>query len=179
MTTSLPCFLDKLASRGARMGTAKILKLMILIVLLVLTLKVDCQRLPPSRPLCISQYALVNHACGILPFNPNPAPVPPSPHKPGQIHLSSPGYSEGPAHGEGHEHGHAHGHGHSHRHGSRHRHQQTPIEEDCCRWLKEVDDECVCDLLVHLPIFLRKPSHDYTVAVDPSCSVTFSCGGRL
>lgn len=166
----------KLALRETSMETSKILKLMILTILLVLTLKVDCQLMPPSpRPLCISQFALVNHACAMLPFNPNPAPVPPSPDEPGQSHAHSPGHGHGHGHGEGH----GHGHSHSHRHGIRHRHQQSSAEEACCRWLKEIDDECVCDLLAHLPLFLTRPSHYYTVSVDPSCSVTFSCGGRL
>lgn len=156
------------------MGIAKILNLTILTVLMVLTLKVDCQQIPrSSRPLCISQFALVNHACAMLPFNPNPAPAPPTPPAPEEPGQSPPSPSEGSGHGHG------HGHSHGHRHGSRHRHQQSSAEEGCCRWLQEVDDECVCDLLVHLPVFLTRPSHDYVVSVNPSCSVTFSCGGRL
>ncbi|KAM7253914.1 hypothetical protein ACFE04_031596 [Oxalis oulophora] len=37
--------------------------------------------------------------------------------------------------------------------------QPTPIirppsaeEESCCRWSKEIDDECICDWLVRLPL---------------------------
>ncbi|GAA0172654.1 hypothetical protein LIER_26438 [Lithospermum erythrorhizon] len=50
---------------------------------------------------------------------------------------------------------------------------------ECCRWLKAVDNECVCDVLVHLPSFLSRPVHLYNVLVDESCSVTFSCSSRL
>uniref|UniRef100_A0A6N2MD81 Uncharacterized protein n=1 Tax=Salix viminalis TaxID=40686 RepID=A0A6N2MD81_SALVM len=70
----------------------------------------------PQRPLCASQIALVNYACG-----------------------------------------------------------RTP-EENCCRWLNDVDAECVCELLVHLPPFLSKPPHEYTVKIDDSCTVSYSCG---
>ncbi|KAJ4829139.1 hypothetical protein Tsubulata_011829 [Turnera subulata] len=100
------------------------------------------------------------------------------------------GHGHGNEHGNGHEHGHGHGHGHRHRksHGSGHGHGQgfheggvgyseSPEERNCCRWLKDVDDECVCELLVHLPSFLARPLHEYSVVADPTCNVTFSCVG--
>ncbi|CAA0832091.1 Tetratricopeptide repeat (TPR)-like superfamily protein [Striga hermonthica] len=55
----------------------------------------------------------------------------------------------------------------------------TGEEEKCCRWLKEVDDTCVCGLLVPLPAFMSRPAHNYTVVVEGVCEVTFRCGSRL
>lgn len=84
-------------------------------------------------------------------------------------------------------HGHRHGHRHKHRHrwqpifpvpptfGSQHPKYESPAVENCCRWLKELDDECVCDLLTHLPPFLSKPSHDYSISVGQSCEITYHC----
>ncbi|RID47798.1 hypothetical protein BRARA_I04364 [Brassica rapa] len=57
--------------------------------------------------------------------------------------------------------------------------QETYAQQECCKWVKQMDNECVCDLLVRLPPLLAKPAHDYTVFVDESCIVTFTCGGRL
>lgn len=58
-----------------------------------------------------------------------------------------------------------------------HRHFGSPDEENCCRWLIGVDNECVCDLLLHLPPFLARPAHVYNVNIGDVCNVTFSCGG--
>ncbi|GER26532.1 ubiquitin carboxyl-terminal hydrolase family protein [Striga asiatica] len=55
----------------------------------------------------------------------------------------------------------------------------TADEEKCCRWLREVDNACVCGLLVPLPAFLSRPAHNYTVVVEGVCEVTFRCGPRL
>lgn len=150
------------------MDRAVTLQLLVTLVLLVLYPKAESiwvpnHPLPPINlpPLCASQFALANRACAVLPYTPVPPPSPPSPPSP-----------EGP------ESRHHHRHGHGHRH-SRHRHRETHAEEDCCRWLKEVDDVCVCELLVHLPPFLTRPVHNYTVVVDDSCEVTFACGSRL
>lgn len=126
--------------------------------------------LPPPRPLCASQFALVNYACSMLPYDAELPVTPPSPTSPA-IPPSPP-----PPLPDDDELVH-HRHGHRHRHqGS---HKETPEEERCCRWLKEVDNECVCDLLVRLPVFLARPVHEYTVIVDDSCNVTYSCSGRL
>lgn len=122
---------------------------------------------PALRPLCLSQFALVNHACSMLPYSPLPPPAPPSPPTP-------PAPAQPPCPPKT---GHRHGHHHRHRHTS-----SAPVSaaaEECCRWLKEVDTQCVCDLLVRLPIFLAKPSHDYTVNVSEDCSVTYQCPGRV
>lgn len=48
---------------------------------------------------------------------------------------------------------------------------------DCCRWLKEVEPDCVCEALLRLPPFLVKPQHKYTVKVGNSCKFTYRCGG--
>lgn len=135
--------------------------------LLLLVPKLEGQVLPPvvPRPLCASQFALASYACSLIPFTPLP-PQPPSPPSPPDF--------LGHSHGRGHSHRHRHRHGHGHGHG---RHE-TPAEESCCRWLKQLDSQCVCDLLVHLPNFLSRPAHEYTVIVGDACEVNFSCEGR-
>ncbi|XP_058076416.1 uncharacterized protein LOC131225005 [Magnolia sinica] len=47
----------------------------------------------------------------------------------------------------------------------RHRHRL----ENCCRWLKELDDVCVCSVFSRLPLFLTTPDHTYTVEVGGKC----------
>ncbi|KAL8232841.1 hypothetical protein R6Q57_002619 [Mikania cordata] len=79
-------------------------------------------------------------------------------------------------HDHEHEGGHQHHHHHHHRH---HRHRDTPVEEQCCKWLAQVDDLCVCELLVHLPPFLSRPVHNYAVVIGRACNFTFSCGSGL
>lgn len=54
---------------------------------------------------------------------------------------------------------------------------ERSVEEDCCRWLKEVDAVCVCDVLLRLPTFLVKPRHAYSLAIGDECNVTYNCGG--
>ncbi|KAG4393725.1 hypothetical protein AAZX31_03G133800 [Glycine max] len=112
------------------------------------------------RPLCASQFALVNYACSRLPFSPGVPPDSPSPDEENNNH-----------HNRSHRHGHRHGH--------RHRHHQTPDEDNCCRWAKEVDHQCVCELLLRLPPFLIRPSHQYTLKVGASCDITYSCGAPI
>lgn len=48
---------------------------------------------------------------------------------------------------------------------------------DCCRWLKEVEPDCVCEALLRLPPFLVRPQHKYTVKVGNSCKFSYRCGG--
>ncbi|KAI3928117.1 hypothetical protein MKW98_023718 [Papaver atlanticum] len=56
-----------------------------------------------------------------------------------------------------------------------HRHYHLSQNEmDCCRWMKEMDDACVCQLLYRMPSFMRKPKHDYVVRVHDSCTVTLN-----
>ncbi|XP_057549505.1 uncharacterized protein LOC130827702 [Amaranthus tricolor] len=134
---------------------------------------------PALRPLCLSQFTLVNHACSVLPYSPmsssppkppsSPPPSPPAPSVGAQSPCSPTNTSR------------------RHRHHHRHRSNNTSnneshlsvAEDECCRWLKEVDTQCVCDLLVRLPVFLAKPAHDYTVVVTDDCSVTYHCLGRV
>ena len=161
----------------------KISKLVFIAVFLAIIYKSNSQyRAPPSisvpaypapRPLCLSQFLLVNHACSKLPYAlvppPSPtSPPPPSPPPPSPIAPTSP---PSPSNG------HRHGHHHRHRHGGDY--QETPAEEECCRWLKQVDTKCVCDLLVYLPTFLAKPRHNYTVTVAQDCTVTYECPSRV
>ncbi|KAK4338743.1 hypothetical protein RND71_043230 [Anisodus tanguticus] len=131
----------------------------------------NCQFMPwPTivyRPLCLNQFALVNHACRLLPYSPLPPPSPsspPPPPPPGPTPSPAPSPEEeeplppsppSPAYVE------------------------TPAEEECCRWMKSVDSECVCALLAHLPTFLTRPIHHYTTIVDPSCSVAFMCSSTI
>ncbi|XP_028788912.1 selenoprotein Pa-like [Neltuma alba] len=114
------------------------------------------------RPLCASQFALANYACARLPFTPGTPPSPP------------PSPDDGHSHRQRHGHRHRNGHGHGHRH----RHH-TSQEEDCCRWVKEVDSQCVCEVLLRLPPFLVRPLHQYTVTVGDFCNATYSCGGPI
>lgn len=128
---------------------------------------------PAPRPLCLSQFLLVNHACSKLPYAPVPPPSPPSPPPPSPPPPTPP---PTPLTAPAPSNGHRHGHHHRHRHGD---YQESPAEEECCRWLKEVDTQCVCDLLVYLPVFLAKPRHNFTVAVAEDCSVTYQCPSRV
>ncbi|KAK4376286.1 hypothetical protein RND71_006963 [Anisodus tanguticus] len=129
----------------------------------------NCQFMPwpiiVNRLPCLNQFALVNHACRLLPYSPLPPPSPPSPPPaPGATPSPAPSPEDeeplptsppSPAYVE------------------------TPAEEECCRWMKLVDNECVCALLAYLPTFLARPVHQYTTVVDPSCSVTFMCSSTI
>ncbi|EOX94821.1 hypothetical protein QUC31_004708 [Theobroma cacao] len=145
-----------------KLGIPTLFLFTIFLVALPKTLSQLPRSIPPPRPLCATQFALVNYACARVSFFPlpprTPPPPPPSPPSP-----------------EGQKHEHRHGHRHRHRHVP----HETPDLHNCCRWLKEVDHECVCEVLVHLPVFLSRPNHDYTVIVDETCSHTFTCGGRI
>ncbi|CAN0890157.1 hypothetical protein LINGRAHAP2_LOCUS16288 [Linum grandiflorum] len=178
-----------------------------LLLVVVHVSKTDAQRHRP--PLCSQQFSLANYACANLPFMPllsatrsppsdsdapptssstattTAAPPPPT---------SSTGTSPPPPSLPGRR-------GGGHRHGGHHRRRvgdgrvggddggdddveddppaASPAEENCCRWLKEMDSECVCDVLVRLPPFLAKPSHVYSVHVYDGCIITFSCSGRI
>uniref|UniRef100_A0A453I2N3 Bifunctional inhibitor/plant lipid transfer protein/seed storage helical domain-containing protein n=2 Tax=Pooideae TaxID=147368 RepID=A0A453I2N3_AEGTS len=48
---------------------------------------------------------------------------------------------------------------------------------DCCRWLQEVQKDCVCEALLRLPPFLVKPQHKYVVRVGRTCRIVYRCGG--
>ncbi|KAL8192051.1 hypothetical protein R6Q57_028172 [Mikania cordata] len=157
--------------------------------------------IPPfaPRPLCNFQLALANQACSYLPSSQTPPPppsvyspvflTPPSSPPPSQHHeqIESHRHKYAPANGveQGHDNGqnqsHVHKHGHhrhdhhNHVHSHHHKHKMSPAEQQCCKWLAQVDDECVCELLGRLPPFLVRPIHEYTVRVAGSCNTTYSC----
>ncbi|KAK7295192.1 hypothetical protein RJT34_18097 [Clitoria ternatea] len=94
----------------------------------------------------------------------------------GHQHEHGHGHEHGHRHDHDHDHDHGHGHGHGHGHRHRHRHRQTTDEANCCRWAREVDSQCVCEYLLRLPPFLRKPVHFYTLNIGAACEVIYSCG---
>ncbi|CAJ1969213.1 unnamed protein product, partial [Sphenostylis stenocarpa] len=53
------------------------------------------------------------------------------------------------------------------------------LQENCCHWAKEIDSQCVCEVLVRLPTFLTRPMHQYSISIGESCNVTYSCGGPI
>ncbi|KAL4572066.1 hypothetical protein LXL04_018835 [Taraxacum kok-saghyz] len=149
--------------------------------------------IPPfaPRPLCNFQLALANQACAYLPsWRLPPSPLsPPSPYPSVSVSVSPPPHRHVHSHMHEHgrdeqEHNQTHGHRrqdhHHHRHGHGHRrHRLSPVEQQCCKWLAQVDDECVCELLGRLPPFLARPVHEYTVRVAGSCNTTYTCGAQL
>ncbi|KAK9161288.1 hypothetical protein Syun_007629 [Stephania yunnanensis] len=108
---------------------------------------------PPPQPLCLSQYALVNQACSVIPSANNHT-------RPNAGELNDPLMDNNREH-------------------HHHRRNRLPEAEECCKWLKEMDDLCVCELLVRLPPFMRRIGHAYTVTVLDSCNVTYVCDGQL
>lgn len=158
------------------------------LTLLAIVPKTECEgevrpiALTNPRPLCPSQFALVNYACGRLPFRPGAPPgPPPAPPSPDDDDGDDDEGHRNHHHDNGHGHGHGHGQGqgHSRRHGHRHRRHQTQEEENCCRWAREVDSQCVCELLVRLPPFLVRPLHIYKLTIGEDCEITYSCGGPI
>ncbi|KAB2003444.1 hypothetical protein ES319_D11G132200v1 [Gossypium barbadense] len=122
------------------------------------------QLMAPPRPLCASQFSLVNYACAALPLTPFSPPPPRN-----RNHSRSRSRSRSRSNSRR----------RSRKHRRRHGHRETEMQSYCCQWLKQVDTECVCDVLVHLPTFLSRPNHQYTVVVDDTCTVNYSCGGRI
>ncbi|KAF9604685.1 hypothetical protein IFM89_009121 [Coptis chinensis] len=118
----------------------------------------------PPRPLCLSQFALVNQACYFLPVH---APAPPAndedPDEP-DLKLNEPQAQQPPSEPQ-----------HRRRH-HRHHHHADAID-NCCRWLRNLDDTCVCELLIRLPPFLRRLEHSYLVKIDEDCEVLYKCDG--
>ncbi|KAJ6880137.1 hypothetical protein NC652_033472 [Populus alba x Populus x berolinensis] len=153
---------------------------------------------PPQRSLCMPQYSLVNHACSVILGYSLPDHPLTSDDGHGHGHGDGDGHGHGHGDGDGNGHGHGDGNGHGHGHGDgndhgqshgrrRHRHRQrhggshngSSSEDNCCKWLKELDEQCVCDVLYRLPPFLSKPAHTYTLYVAEACNVTYSCGMHL
>ena len=133
--------------------------------------------LPPRTPppLCASQFALANYACAMLPVTPG---SPPSPSKP-QPPSPGPPPPDDDGGDDDHKLRHRHRHGHGYRRKHRHSRPPTLQEDNCCRWAREVDSQCVCEVLIRLPPFLTKPAHQYIVKIGDSCNVTYSCGGPI
>lgn len=94
--------------------------------------------------MCISQFALANQACSVMP------PVEEDPDEPSNNH------------------GHGHGRGNGH---------HPRANQDCCRWLEEVENDCVCQALARLPMFLNRPKHTYMLSVGTTCKFAYKCGG--
>ncbi|XP_019444499.1 PREDICTED: pheromone-processing carboxypeptidase KEX1-like [Lupinus angustifolius] len=179
----------------------KIMNLTTLIAFIFLALvpKMESQNMNSSavspitqRPLCASQFALANYACVKLPFSPGSPPEPPPDSPPSPDDDGGDDNDDGGGDNDDggddndddddHHHHHdrrRHGHGHGHRHGHRHRNRKGPEEEECCRWAKEVDSQCVCELLVRLPPFLMRPVHQYSLDIGDDCHITYSCGGPI
>lgn len=156
-------------------------KLISFLLFLVMNPKIEClprrQTLRPplapiaSTPLCDAQIAVASRACSMIPFSTVSPPSPPSLLSEA---LPSPSPESPPSPLPRHGHRHSHSHSHSHQ-----VHSQTPVEQECCHWIRAIDSVCVCNLLVYLPIFLSKPVHTYTVITDPSCNIAYTCPGRL
>lgn len=150
-----------------------------------------------SHPLCVSQYALVSQSCAQYFLRRDNEDG--EKHIRGHEHDDDHEHEEDREHEEHHQEGHEHEHHEDHeqehheekgngerneggrqRRGRRRGENETregePDEEDCCRWLEEMDDECVCDLLIRLPPFLTKAPHNYSVSIGEECSVTYTCG---
>ncbi|WCJ21503.1 Tetratricopeptide repeat (TPR)-like superfamily protein [Euphorbia peplus] len=100
-------------------------------------------------------------------------------------------YQHRSRHGRGHNHRNEHGrhnnhrHEHENEHGSSHRNRHRrhvghhrASEDECCKWLTELDDICVCNLLVRLPPFLSRLQHKYSIRVGNTCKVSYQCEGR-
>lgn len=138
---------------------------------------------PP--PLCITQLALVNSACAFLHTRHDDDDGDSSPPSPPNDDNDNGGDDPGRVdNGDGQSLVDAndgddrrHHHHHHHRRRNRQGRGNSDREQDCCRWLKEVDDECVCALLLRLPPFLTKLEHEYTVEVNDQCNVTYECEG--
>ncbi|KAL5701712.1 hypothetical protein ACHQM5_027022 [Ranunculus cassubicifolius] len=123
----------------------------------------------PPRPLCLSQFALVNQACAFIPFTlPGPPANTEDPDDPEpDVDV---GQHDMPVNGTEHHHDHHH---------RRRPHFHSAAIEHCCRWLKNLDDACVCELLLRLPPFLRRVTHSYLITVDEDCEIAYKCEGLL
>ncbi|KAJ1692116.1 hypothetical protein LUZ63_008814 [Rhynchospora breviuscula] len=58
-------------------------------------------------------------------------------------------------------------------------HHESNGNKECCRWLKEVDNACVCEMLLKLPSFLIRPKHKFMIRVGRTCRFTYNCPGFL
>jgi hypothetical protein len=127
-------------------------------------------QMPVPRPLCASQFSLANYACARLPLRPVTPPSPPDDDD-----------DDDGGNREDHEvHHHRHGHKSRHRHHSHH--EQGPGEHDCCRWARQMDSQCVCEVLYLLPAFanfIMRPVHAISLSISDTCNVTYTCSGTI
>ncbi|XP_078159036.1 tetratricopeptide repeat (TPR)-like superfamily protein [Carex rostrata] len=65
------------------------------------------------------------------------------------------------------------------RKGKKKRHHESSANKECCRWLQEVDNDCVCEVLLKLPPFLVKPKHNFMVRVGRTCRLSYNCPGMI
>ncbi|XP_008776443.2 zinc transporter SLC39A7-like [Phoenix dactylifera] len=142
-------------------------------------------------PPCLSQFALANRACIALPVvegsgGPNHVKLREEDDHHGHEHGHGNEHKHGHEHEHEHGHGlgdeneHGHGHGHEHRHGHGHGHghgEEPQVNKNCCRWLAEVDEACVCEALLRMPPFLVKAKHTYIIKVGKTCKHEYNCGG--
>ncbi|CAD6211241.1 unnamed protein product [Miscanthus lutarioriparius] len=112
-----------------------------------------------AKAFCISQFAIASQACSILP------PSPPDEH-----HHHDDDDEDEDDHDDDEHHD-------RDRRRSHHAAAELRAYRDCCRWLKEVQKDCVCEALLRLPPFLVKPQHTYVVRVGRTCKITYRCGG--
>lgn len=147
----------------------------VFIAILLLIPKIQSQSNVP--PVCITQFAQLNRACAFLPYTPPSPPDDDGDDDHGRMDNVTNQSLVDDDDGDDHHNHHRHRHHHHHRHRHSQGHRASDAEDDCCTMLNEVDDVCVCSLLLRLPLFLSKPEHDYTVIVNDECEVTFECQG--
>ncbi|XP_010942492.1 uncharacterized protein [Elaeis guineensis] len=142
------------------------LKLLALAILLILLFLLDLS-FAQLRPLCLSQFALANQACVVLPTE-----------EVSRDSSLAKLQEEDEYDDDEHEdhHGHGHGRGRGHRHGRGHG-EEPRVNTDCCRWLAEVDEACVCEALLRMPPFFIKAKHTYIIKVGKTCKHEYNCRG--
>ncbi|OVA20063.1 hypothetical protein BVC80_1665g16 [Macleaya cordata] len=131
--------------------------IIVAVILLILSMPNNVVvSLPPQAPICLWEFTLVSQACSLL------GPI-------------RPGFQGLPYLGHGHD---EHSEAAHRRH--HHRRHQTALELNCCKWLKELDSTCVCELLSRaLPGFFIMLQHGFTMTVAHTCHITFKCEGRF
>ncbi|KAH7654841.1 Bifunctional inhibitor/lipid-transfer protein/seed storage 2S albumin protein [Dioscorea alata] len=152
--------------------TTKLLSMVALLLLFSAKLTVPY----PSNPYCLPQYAHANWACYSVLFDkPSNGPSSDDHVAVSVEHLSVKSTPSGSVD--------AMTSRRNRRHGRTDRVNDDDDDDDdkrgddeCCHALERVDNECVCDALTKLPLFLTVAEHDYRIKVRSSCNVTFECG---
>lgn len=151
--------------------------LLIISFLLVLLPKLTTSQF---NSMCVSQYALANQACSVIP----PEEEEEEPINGG--HSSQVMLQRHKHHHQNHD-NHTQEHEHEHDDNDDEDESDNPdhppyshhprANRDCCRWLQEVERTCVCETFRRLPAFLTRPVHSYTIAVGTTCEFTYKCDG--